>query len=608
MQMDKVAILDCGGQYTKVIDRRVRELGVYSEIMPGTVAPEDLRGFSALILSGGPASVYDPRSIPLSKALFELGLPTLAICYGMQYLAFSFGGVIQRGKKGEYGIEQLSLREKGDLFKDVQDDSPVLMSHFDVVDDPGPSFEVVARTSNCVAAIRHKTLPLYGVQFHPEVDLTQEGPRILSNFLFVIAKLSAEYTLDSRIDHAVEKLKSVVGSSKLLVLVSGGVDSAVSLSLAHKALPDENIIAIHIDNGFMRKNESSTINEAFERIGFDKLVTIDAGDYFVNTPYEKDGNVYPTIFHVLDPELRRRIIGQRFVEVAERHIRSLDLDRDSVFLAQGTLRPDLIESGNPDVSKFAHTIKTHHNDVDLIRALRDAGRVIETNADWHKDEVRQVAKMLGLPESLAQRQPFPGPGLSIRMINALQTQPLERLTSLSEDYRLYNTGIQAVGVQGDERSYRNVAILEPLAARSAFDWQAMLSLARKFTNEDSRFNRVVVPLCEGDISQLSVHAKIHDLASTNLLREVDDYFIRSVSASKVSQALVVLLPLNDGQGYSIAIRMIKTNDFMTANAAVPSVDFKNWQEVADGIRAKFELIRAVFYDVTGKPPGTVEWL
>jgi GMP synthase (glutamine-hydrolysing) len=606
--MDKVAILDCGGQYTKVIDRRVRELGVYSELLPGTVAPEDLRGFSAVILSGGPASVYDENSIPINKGIFELGLPTLAICYGMQFLAFSFGGRIQRGSKGEYGIEVLSLLEPDDLFKDVQGESSVLMSHFDVVDDPGSNFEIIARTSNCVGAIRHKTLPLYGVQFHPEVDLTQEGQRIFSNFLFLIAKLSPEYTLVSRIERAVEKLKSVVGNSKLLVLVSGGVDSAVSLSLAHKALPDENIIAIHIDNGFMRKDESATIQQAFERIGFDKLITIHAADYFVNTPHEEDGKIYPTIFHVLDPELRRRIIGQRFVELAERHIKSLALERDDVFLAQGTLRPDLIESGNPDVSKFAHTIKTHHNDVELIRALRDAGKVIETNADWHKDEVRQVAKMLGLPESLAQRQPFPGPGLSIRMINALKAEPLQELKAPSDGYRLYRTGIQAVGVQGDERSYRNVAILEPLSARSAFDWEVMIRLARKFTNEDARFNRVVVPLCGSDMSRLSVHAKIHDLASTDLLRDVDDYFIRSLGASKVSQALVVLLPLNDGHGYSIAIRMIKTNDFMTANAAVPSVDFKNWQEVADGIRTRFEQIRAVFYDVTGKPPGTVEWL
>jgi GMP synthase (glutamine-hydrolysing) len=608
MQMHKVGILDCGGQYTKVIDRRVRELGVYSEILPGTVAPAELRGFSALILSGGPASVYDANAIKINKGIFELGLPVLAICYGIQFLAHAFGGLIQRGKKGEYGVETLSVSDGSDLFQGVPAESPVLMSHFDVVADAGSSFDILARTSSCLGAIRHKQLPIYGVQFHPEVDLTQEGQRIISNFLFVIAKLSAEYTLDSRIDESVAKLKAVVKNSKLLVLVSGGVDSAVSLSLAHKALPDENIIAIHIDNGFMRKDESLTIKAAFERIGFDKLTVIQATDYFVNTPVLDAGKEYPNIYHILDPELRRRVIGQRFVEVAERHIRSLELDRDDVFLAQGTLRPDLIESGNPDVSKFAHTIKTHHNDVELIRALRDAGKVIETNSEWHKDEVRQVAKMLGLPEEFAQRQPFPGPGLSIRMINALKTQPVEKLREFTPGYDIFNTGIQAVGVQGDERSYRNVAILQPRAPRSQYQWEEMLTLARQFTNEDTRFNRVIVPLTEVDVATLAVHAKLHDLASTELLRDVDDYFTRAVQGTKVSQALVVLVPLSQGQGYSIAIRMIKTNDFMTGNAALPPVDFKNWQQVGDGIRARFPQIAAVFYDVTGKPPATVEWL
>jgi GMP synthase (glutamine-hydrolysing) len=606
--MDKVAILDCGGQYTKVIDRKVRELGVYTEILPGTVAPGDLARFSALILSGGPASVYDPNAIKIHKEIFGLGLPVLAICYGMQFLAHSLGGVIQRGKRGEYGVEQLSISDASDLFDGVGNESPVLMSHFDVVNDPGPMLDAIASTSNCLGAVRHKQLPLFGVQFHPEVDLTLEGRQILSNFLFKVAKLSAEYTLDTRIDQAVTKLKAVVKNSKLLVLVSGGVDSAVSLSLAHKALPDENIVAIHVDNGFMRKNESQTIKAAFERIGFDRLTVIDATDYFINTPISDNGKEYPDIFHVLDPELRRRVIGQRFVEVAERHIESLKLDRSDVFLAQGTLRPDLIESGNPDVSKFAHTIKTHHNDVELIRALRDAGKVIETNSEWHKDEVRQVAKMLGLPDSLAYRQPFPGPGLSIRMINSFETRAVQKLTTFGAGYDIFDTAIQAVGVQGDERTYRNVAIALPAGGRERYDWDAILKLARTFTNENSRYNRVIVPLHDVDVSALSVHAKVHDLASADLLRDVDDYFIRSVDVGKVSQALVVLVPAGRGDGYSIVVRMIKTNDFMTGNAALPSVDFPNWREVADGILERFPQIHAVFYDVTGKPPATVEWL
>ncbi len=605
--MDKVAILDCGGQYTKVIDRRVREQGVFTAILPGTVSPEELNGYSALILSGGPSSVYDPKSIQIRPEIFQLGLPVLAICYGLQFLVHSQGGTIQRGKVGEYGVETLEILQDNPLYGRKGDATQVLMSHFDVVSDPGPHFEVIGRTHNCIAALRHKSLPLLGVQFHPEVDLTEAGPEMLKNFLFEIAKLTASYTLDTRIEQAIDKIKATVGDKKVLVLVSGGVDSAVTLVLLHKSIPDDRIIALHVDNGFMRKNESATIKRAFEAIGFKDLIVVEGTDYFTKTPVTEDGVTYPDIFHIADPELRRRVIGKRFIEVSEAKLKELSVEFNDVFIAQGTLRPDLIESGNPDVSKFAHTIKTHHNDVELVRNLRAAGRVIETNSEWHKDEVRQVARMLGLPESIAGRQPFPGPGLAIRIINSEETGAVQPLPDAG-GHRLFSTPLRAVGVQGDERSYRNVAILQPALPASQVDWPQLMLTARSFTNADTRFNRVIVPLTPVDVSALRVTAKVHDSESVDFLRNVDDFFVRAIAGEKISQGLVVLVPIGNDKRFSVVIRAIMTNDFMTGHAAIPGKDFKDLPGLAAEMAAKFPELAAVFYDVTNKPPATVEWL
>jgi GMP synthase (glutamine-hydrolysing) len=521
----------------------------------------------------------------------------------------SSGGTIQRGKVGEYGVETLEIQQDNALFGKAGDKTPVLMSHFDVVSDPGPHFSVLGRTHNCIALVKHNEKPIYGVQFHPEVDLTEQGQAMLRNFLFDVAKITASYTLDTRIEEATQKIKSMVKDSKVVVLVSGGVDSAVTLVLCHKALSDEQIIAIHVDNGFMRKDESKTIKEAFDKIGFHNLIVLDETDYFINKPIEDGGKTYPTIFHVADPELRRRVIGQRFVEVAENKLKSLNLKLDDVLLAQGTLRPDLIESGNPDVSKFAHTIKTHHNDVELIRTLRAAGKVIETNSEWHKDEVRQVARMLDLPESIAYRQPFPGPGLAIRFIGSAEEGPVIDLGAVAGGYHVFGTPLRAVGVQGDERSYRNVAILKPGVPTAQIDWPSIVLAARSFTNQNTTYNRVVVPLTEVEVTALSVTAKVHDAQSLNLLREVDAFFLNGIKGQKISQGLVVLVPIGDSsKRYSIVIRAIVTNDFMTGHAAVPGKEFLGLPELAAGIAQEFPELAGVFYDITSKPPATVEWL
>ncbi|GHU37055.1 putative GMP synthase [glutamine-hydrolyzing] [Clostridia bacterium] len=626
---EKVAILDCGGQYTKVIDRKVRELGVKSDIFPVTAGTDELAGYHALILSGGPASVYDADAPKYNKDIFTLGLPVLGICYGFHLTNLHFGGSVKPGIKNEYGQAEVDIDVSSPLFSGLSVREKVLMSHGDSVETLAPGFTVTAKTGDVIAAIYNSELKIAAVQFHPEVDLTVHGIEILDNFLRKICGFKETYALGDRVQTSVDMIRSKVGNANVMVLVSGGVDSMVTAALLLKALPADKIYAIHVDHGFMRKNESDITCENLKKLGFKNLVRVNAFDKFMNTKVEvSEGVVLGPLSEATDPEEKRKIIGSMFIEVTREAAEGFGLDFSKTYIAQGTLRPDLIESGNPDVSKLANKIKTHHNDVDIVRQARARGMIVETNWDWHKDEVRQVARMIGVEEEIASRQPFPGPGLAVRIIcggniNAASEENASRFAEFFESggagFTAQIAPISSVGVQGDMRSYKSLALLAGNGIKST-DFSRLLALTTEIPNKLNFINRVVYALNRDKIDKLTRFDMRLSEESTSVLREADAIVTSEIynnlrdegKPNKINQYFAVLLPFAEegsGKKYSAVIRAVVTTDFMTARAAVPGEDIPLtvFERIVERIEKECPAVDIVMYDVTGKPPATVEW-
>jgi len=621
---EKVAILDCGGQYTKVIDRKVRELGVYTDILPLGVDIEKIKDHSALILSGGPSSVWSDGAPKYDPAIFDMGKPILGICYGMQLINEHFGGKVLPQVKTEYGQTEIDIDVSCPLFDGLDASQKVLMSHGDAVKVLADGFRCVGKTGDVVAAIYNGERKIVGVQFHPEVELSENGVRMLDNYLRGICGLKEVYALDDRIETSVKMIRERVGDNKVIVLVSGGVDSAVTAALLVRALKPEQIYAIHIDHGLMRKNESDLICAELHKLGLTQMRRINAENEFFNTELDIDGVHYDTLANTTDPEQKRDIIGYMFFDVTNKAAKELNIDFSTAYLAQGTLRPDLIESGNPDVSGYAHKIKKHHNDVDIIRALRDRGHVIETNWDWHKDEVRQVARLLGLDEQIASRQPFPGPGLGVRLIccdGAIPDQPKENVEAVEKFVDNESGGtlkiklgpVKSVGVQGDNRSYKALATLYGAGIGGA-DFNMISKIAHEIPNKFDFINRVAYCVSDGAHDTDGVEcAGMHISRETaDLLREIDAIVTENISSKKIAQCFAVLFPMSvdKGKKYSCAIRAVLTSDFMTARSAMPGADFPIdalENAVGEIKSAVGDKISMIFYDVTGKPPATVEW-
>jgi len=632
MHIDSVAILDCGGQYTKVIDRKIRELGVRSEIFPLDVSPSALAEFDGIVLSGGPSSVWGEERPDCDPGIWTLGLPVLGICYGMQLLAAHTGGEVSQAS-GEYGVTEVEVDPVSPLFAGLEPRQQVLMSHGDSVQKLGPGFRVTGRSSDAVGAIADEERRLYGVQFHPEVDLTEEGRAMLANFLHGVCALEGNYVLEDRIETAVAKIRETVGEHPVLVLVSGGVDSAVSAALLLEALGSDRVYAVHVDHGLMRKDESDRICEVLGEMGLEHLVRIDGQEMFFHDTVEVEGETGETdengdagvlgpLTSLVDPEEKRQLIGEIFLKALREAAFGLELDFDQTFWAQGTLRPDLIESGNPSISGYAQKIKTHHNDIELVRKARAEGRVIETNWDWHKDEVRQVARMLGLPEEIAGRQPFPGPGLAVRLIadHGSGGPTVDQARAVAEAVHDWNSAyggtvvpVKTVGVQGDQRSYRFLALAAGPHGGSLedTDWEGLGRLGNRLANRFDYVNRTGYLLNHREVPPGIDHHPTYITEETvDLLRELDAIVTRHLTLPTISQAFAVLLPIGRGGAYSVAVRTFVTDDFMTGRPARVGAEVP--LDVVERLSAEIEAgfsdrIDLVVWDVTSKPPATVEW-
>lgn len=609
-----VAILDSGGQYTKVVDRRLRELSVRSEIVPLTTPPAQLSAFDALVLAGGATEA--PAGSDLA-GLLALGLPLLAIGSGTELLVQQLAGGSPERLQG--GSAEITVDVTCPLFRGLDERQQVLLEGGSFSPAVPDGFSVVGRTADgAPAALWSEGRRIAALRFHPEVDLTENGSAMLAGFLTRIAGLKRNYLLEDRIGKAVSDIRSQVGDKPVFVLVSGGVDSAVTAALLLAALPAEQVHALHVDTGFMRKNESALVVSELRRMGLANLRHVDASDlFFDGRVAAADGTMIGPLTELDDPEVKRELVGNMFMQVLRSELEALDVDFDTAFFAQGTLRPDLIESGNPDVSEGARNIKTHHNDVPVVRRAREQGRVVETNADWHKDEVRQVARDLGLSEEIAGRQPFPGPGLVLRVMtwDGADTVPagLDGRIGVSVreaglgDLPLRTFPLRSVGVEGDARSYRFLTFIDPPDLRDPGLNRAGQLIAGNF----SEVNRVAVLLASrGGLSQLEPRRSTISRGQVELLREIDAFARTELAAMPSSQLFCLLLPLGAGAGrYTVALRSIITNDYMTGRHTRleedwPAAAFSNW---AEAVLGRFSEVDAVVYDITGKPPATVEW-
>jgi GMP synthase (glutamine-hydrolysing) len=502
--MDRILILDFGSQYTQLIARRVRELKVYCEIHPYHLGAEAIRALhpTGIILSGSPASVYQADAPLSTPDLWDLDLPALGICYGLCVVAQQHGGAVSRAARREYGRAELTVDDAADLFAGLESDGRqvVWMSHGDKLDALPPGFRVLAHTENApYAAIRHPTRPLFAVQFHPEVAHTPRGKEVLANFLFRVCGCRGDWEMGAFVREAVERIRRQVGEGRAICALSGGVDSSVTAALMHRALGDR-LTCVFADNGLLRKGEAERVQAILgAQLGL-KILAVDASKRFL------DG-----LAGVTDPEQKRRIIGAEFIAVFQEAAARLAARLGPIeFLGQGTLYPDVIESVS--VKGPSVTIKTHHNVGGLPAELRFA--LVEPLRELFKDEVRQVGRELGIPEPVLTRQPFPGPGLAVRILGEVTPRTLDLLREadaiVEEEVRaagLYEElwqsfavllPVRTVGVMGDERTYEHVIAIRAVTSLDAMtaDWarlpaDLLARLSNRIINEVKGVNRVV---------------------------------------------------------------------------------------------------------------------
>ncbi|MCW4016925.1 MAG: glutamine-hydrolyzing GMP synthase [Candidatus Bathyarchaeota archaeon] len=500
MKHDAILVLDFGGQYCNLIARRIREHKVYSEIVPCDITPQEINELNktmnvkGLVLSGGPWSVYEKDAPKFDSQILEMGIPILGLCYGHQMIAYFSNGKVKPGKTKEYGIAFVNIAKSVGILKELDPKEKVWMSHGDTVYELPPNYEMLAYTESCpIAAFRHKTRQIYGLQWHPEVVHTENGMKMLHNFIFEVCKCEANWRPESLVDKAVKEIREIVGEGTAIIGLSGGIDSSVATFMAAKAI-GERLLAIYVDHGFMRLGETEYVESTFKRLGVN-VIAIHAQERF-----------FARLVGVVDPEKKRKIIGEEFIRVFEEAARKIAAD----YLIQGTIYPDRIESG---FRKHSDTIKTHHNVGGLPEDI-EFKTIIEPLRDLYKDEVREVAKIMGLPKELVTRQPFPGPGLAVRIIGELtkeKTDLVRKADKIVTDeiekvglgeclwqYFAVLTKTKSTGVKGDSRAYGYtvaVRIVESKEAMTAgfarIPYDVLERISTRITNELPQVTRVV---------------------------------------------------------------------------------------------------------------------
>ena len=594
-----IVVLDFGGQYAHLIANRIRRLRVHAEIRSPETAVADLQDADGLILSGGPASVYDPEAPAYNPEILAMGKPLLGLCYGHQLLCHRLGGQVEMGATHEFGAAYLHVHKAEGVLAGLDERERVWMSHRDHVAALPPGFAVLGATEDCpVAAMGDAERKIYGLQFHPEVTHTVRGMEILDNFA-ALCGAERNWTMERYTEETIERLQEQAKGRNVFLFVSGGVDSSVAFLLLNRALGAERVLGLHIDNGFMREGETAMVERLMKGAGLHNLEVVDASAEFL-----------AATAGIADPEEKRRQIGEEFIRVRDRALAALALDPDEWLLGQGTLYTDTIESGG---TENAAVIKTHHNRVGVIDQLLAEGKVVEPLDQLYKDEARTLGETLGLPHHLVWRHPFPGPGLAVRALcsdgpSADNLAP-EIVTEAQKVAATFGLALdvlplRSVGVQGDSRTYAHPAVVT-----GQREWKTLEALSTELTNNFPSINRVIYLLGPTPRPQQNIKAGYLTRDRLDLLRQADAISMEALERhglmEEVTQMPTVLLPLSsDGVQESVVLRPIATSDFMTARFCPLPQAFLD--DVCERLLA-LAGIEAVFYDITHKPPGTVEW-
>jgi len=589
-----IVILDFGGQYAHLIGSRIRRFGFRSMILPSETPADDLKDAAGIILSGGPQSVYDGGSPTADPKIFDLGIPVLGLCYGHQWIAHILGGKVEIAKVKEYGPTIMNTVDtQSPLLEKCGKSFRVWMSHGDEVTKLPDGFTLSASSKDCaIAAMMDAEKRIFGIQFHIEVTHSEHGMDILRSFVELCD--APAWSIGTYKDALTAEIKKAVGGNKVFMLVSGGVDSTVAYTLLHQIVGADRVRGLLVDTGLLRKNEAKNILEAFKPLGM-HLEVEDASEEFLKN---LDG--------VTEPEKKRAIIGQTFLDVQKRVSEKMNLKvEDGWMLGQGTIYPDTIETGG---TKHSVTIKTHHNRIPIIEEMMKRGLVIEPLKDLYKDEVRQLGESLGLPHALVHRQPFPGPGLGVRLLCALEPSLPRSDEVISDQWSVGSQilPVQSVGVQGDGRTYRHALALfssDPYTISPVH-----IELATSIPNASKEINRVLQCVSHDRVKSFQFVPTLVNTETVTLLQEADFVVHEAIEKAgfteKIWQFPVVLLPVGISGGRSIVLRPIDSIDAMTATPFIFPADVMKL--ISDRLLS-LNGIDCVLFDLTSKPPGTIEW-